>query len=532
MHRRRSFSIRGQLVLWYLGVLAVLMLALGIFQSLTLNSYLRSSAVDDLRHTTYKELAVLGPCYLQSGGDLRRNAQTLARLLGGRDTAVTIVTPALRTLASRGLGPPGTSQPLHLTTSTMRELIGRAGTNSVIPPLGIRATRCPIPLTRERVQQHRKNSALPEWARTLVSGGKLLLLAVPLGPPGQIVGYAILGRSLGPANATIARVLLIFALGAGAALLLAALIALPIINRALRPLRRVADAAQSIAEGDWEKRAHIAHSRDEIGRLGEAFDTMVDRLQAAMVAAAASEERMRGFLADASHELRTPATVLRGSSEVLLIREENGPPELVGALRDMHEEAVRLAKLIDDLLTLSRLDAGQPLAPRPVEVRPFLHEFVAQYASVWPQREIRLDTGGLDGATTQVDPEALRRVLTNLVDNSARYSSASGVITLTGEPGDQSVSITVRDEGPGLGPEEAERVFDRFFRADKGRSRSTGGTGLGLAIVYGLIQQSGGTIDFDTGPERGTTVSVTLPRVAAAFAYKALPPASARVGNR
>jgi two-component system OmpR family sensor kinase len=240
---------------------------------------------------------------------------------------------------------------------------------------------------------------------------------------------------------------------------------------------------------------------------------MVDRLQAAIAVAAASEQRMRRFLADASHELRTPATVLRGASQVLLLQGETERPEVVTALRDMHEEAVRMARLVDDLLTLSRIDAGQQLAPQPVEVRSFLQEFVQRHAAVWPQRSIRLEAQALNGATAYVDPEALRRVLTNLVDNAARYSRSEGDIRVAGSvPDPTSVSLAVIDEGPGLPASELDRIFDRFYRSDEGRSRDSGGTGLGLAIVRGLVEQSGGNINIDTAPDRGTTVTVTLPR--------------------
>jgi two-component system OmpR family sensor kinase len=515
--------MRGQLVLWYLGVLAVLLLALGIFQTITLGTYLRSSTEDSLRHAAYQELGILGPCYLGSSTDLRRNAAKVARLLGGHDTAVTIVTPGGQILAAHGLGPPGATQPLHLSRATVRRLIGSTGSSQSSPATTISLSTCPQPSVYRRRGLHRNKGNVPEWANSLVSPAGLLLVAVPLGPPGTIVGYAILGRSLAPASATLVRVLLVFALGAAVALLLAVLVALPIINRALRPLRRVTETAEAIAGGDLEQRANLALSRDEVGRLGEAFDTMVDRLQAAIAERAASEERMRRFLADASHELRTPATVLRGASQVLLRQGAQGQPDLLAPLRDMHEEAIRLSRLVDDLLTLSRLDAGQQMAPQPVELRSFLSAFVDRYRSVWPSRTIHLDAGNLNGATARVDPEALRRMLTNLVDNAARYSRSDGAITITGEPAPHTVSIAVADEGPGLRSEDARQVFDRFYRANKSRSRDSGGTGLGLAIVHGLVEQSGGKIDMETGPDRGTTVTVTLPRASEAHVQPSVP---------
>lgn len=514
MHARlvRLTSIRGRLVLWYVGVLAVLLAALGIFQTVTLNSYVRSATAAGLRHSAYQELAVLGPCYIRSSAGLHRNARTLARLLAGHDTAVAIVTPSGKALAKQALGPPGATEPMRVSRSTVQQLISAARSS---PPSGstIDVPGCPKPraVTRDHHHDRSRSNFFPgPWS--LGSSGGLLLVAIPLGPPGKVVGYAILGRSLASANATATRLLAVFVVGALIALMLAALVALPIINGALSPLRRIALTAGEIAAGDLEQRANLARSSDEIGRLGEAFDAMVDRLQAAISATTASEERMRRFLADASHELRTPVTVLRGSSQVLL-RQANGErTELKEALREMHEESVRLARLVDDLLTLSRLDEGQQSVSQPVEVRSFLREFLDRYSSVWPGRDIALQGDTLDGTTVAADPEALRRVLTNLIDNAARYSRAGGAISVSGEPDGDAVTIAVGDEGPGLSPEDARHVFDRFYRANKSRSRGSGGTGLGLAIVRGLIEQSGGTIDIDTAPDRGTVVRFTLPR--------------------
>jgi two-component system OmpR family sensor kinase len=517
-------------VLWYLGILALLLVALGVFQSVTLSSYLRSSTALSLRHSAYQELGVLGPCFIRSRTQLRQNAGTLARLLGGHDTAVMIVKPNGQTLASHGLGPPGASTPIHLSAATVNELIGQ-----VEPPSVTNTPAIPAPCPRPDAGSTTRPYHRAELYRSL-SSGNLLLVAVPLGPPGGPVGYAILGHTLQQANATITRLLLVFGLGALAALIIAALVALPIINRALRPLRRVTATAEAIAAGDLAQRAKLSHSPDEIGRLGEAFDTMVDRLESALSARAESEERMRRFLADASHEFRTPATVLRGATQVLLHRWVDGPPDLVSDLADLQAEAVRLSRLVDDLLTLSRIDSGQSLSPQPVELRPFLEEFVGHYGTAWPERTITLNEGRLDGACGFIDPEALRRILTNLVDNAARYSRPDGQIDISGDERDGTVSIAVADAGPGMSQEDAERIFDRFYRANKSRSRNSGGTGLGLAIVRGLVEQSGGTIGLDTGPERGTTVNVPLPRggedgepePAAGGSQEAAAPASAR----
>jgi len=506
--RMRLGSIRRQLVLWYLSLLAIVLLGLGIFQYLTLSQYLRSTIGASLRQSASAQLHALDPCFILSPADLTQNAQSLAGLLGSHDTAVKIVTPSGETVANHWFGFAGHARPLNLSPATIRQLINSTGSGA--PRVASHHAPCePGPPPRQTPHHHRHP---PPQEPPVVSQGNMVLVAVPLGPPSRPVGYALLGQSFADANATLRRSAVVFALGALVAVLLAALIALPLIDRALRPLRRIARTAGAIAEGDLQRRANLSHSSDEVGQLGMAFDTMVDRLQAALTASSESEERMRRFLADASHELRTPLTVLRGSSEVLLRQDARERPDIAAALQGMHEEAVRLSRLVDDLLTLTRLDAGQTLLPEMVPVRPFLEQFADRYAPAWPNRQLELQLGALDGAAALVDPEALRRVLTNLIDNAARYSTPGQPITVSGAAQQDRIALSISDAGPGLGPEDAARVFERFYRGARSRSRHTGGSGLGLAIVQALVSQSGGEVAIETDVTRGTTARVTLPR--------------------
>jgi two-component system OmpR family sensor kinase len=515
MIKKRLGTIRGQLVIWYLSVLGIVLLALGIFVSLTLTQYLRSSTTSSMLDSAYSELSILGPCYITSAAKLNSNAQQLAVSLGSHEIAVKIVTPSGGALADHGFfDTSGQSTPLHLSASTIRQLIrsagGTAGRHAAVP--GPRPSCRSIHPTNHFP---RRPGVRPHG--TLDQNG-LILVAIPLGRRSAPYGYAILGRSFADANAIIRRTEVVFALGALVALLIAGLVALPLINGALRPLRRIARTATAIAGGDLQQRANLAHSPDEIGRLGAAFDTMVDRLQAALMAAHDSEERMRRFLADASHELRTPLTVLRGMSEVLLRQGPRTGPQHDGLL-DLHEESVRLSRLVDDLLTLTRLDAGQALNPEPVLLAPFLSQFAERYGSAWPNRRIDLEVGSIDGAAAYVDPDALRRIVTNLVDNAARYSTAGTPITIgaglpvsSGGEREGAITVAVSDRGPGLSTEDAERVFERFYRGARSRSRQSGGTGLGLAIVQALAEESGGEVTIDTAPDSGTTVTIVLPR--------------------
>jgi signal transduction histidine kinase len=500
----RSFlsSLRGRILLAQLVLFAVLLIGLGVFQSSVLSDYLHDNAVDSITQPARAELEVLGPCFVRSGADLHRNAQALAQLLGSGNTGVKIVDRRGAVLADHAVGVPGKARPLELSAATLEKLIA-----SVPPPLrradsGAGQAGCtPGAARTTRLQR-------PVTATT--TADDFVLVAVALGSPGKRVGYAILGRPLSGVDATLDRVQRIFAVGALAALILSGLASLVLTGLALRPLRRVTKTAEEIAAGGLHRRTHV-RSRDEVGRLGSAFDQMIGRLEEAFARVTESEQRMRRFLADASHELRTPLTALRGTSQVLLRRSDHGRPEVAAAARDIHQETIRLSQLVDDLLTLNRLDADEALQSEEISLPAFMDDFVDRYAGAWPTRRVDFDRAAFDGARVWADPEALRRMLLNVVDNAAKYSSAPSPIVVTAEAGPESVVIRVTDEGPGLSAADRERVFDRFYRGSESRSRRTGGSGLGLSIVQALAERSAGSVSLETEPGSGTTVTITLP---------------------
>jgi two-component system OmpR family sensor kinase len=332
------------------------------------------------------------------------------------------------------------------------------------------------------------------------------------------VGYAVLGRPLESVNDTLERVRTIFAVGALAALCLSGLALFVLTGLALGPLRRVTATAEEIAAGDLGRRTDV-RSRDEVGRLASAFDRMIDRLEEAFSRVTESEQQMRRFLADASHELRTPLTALRGTSQVLLRAPDPGAPEVAAAIEGIHQEAVRLSNLVNDLLTLTRLDAEESLHPEEIPLAAFVDDFRDRYAGAWPARTVDFDRDAFDGARVWADPDAVRRMLLNVVDNAAKYSEPDTPIVVTAYAGPEEVTIHVEDRGPGLTPEERDRAFERFYRGGDGRSRRPGGSGLGLAIVQALAQRSGGSVSLDTAPGRGTTVSLVLPTTGTATAH-------------
>jgi two-component system OmpR family sensor kinase len=265
--------------------------------------------------------------------------------------------------------------------------------------------------------------------------------------------------------------------------------------------------------------------RTEVGRLGRALNTMLAQIESAFGARAASEasarrseDRMRRFVADASHELRTPLTTIRGFAELYRQGGARDPAELDRLMRRIEDQAAQMGLLVEDLLLLARLDQQRPLDRRPVDLLALAAEAVNDARAVAPDRQIELVLGDEDGESALVvlgDDQRLRQVLANLVNNALAHTPAGspvevrvGASSLDGRP---SAAVEVVDHGPGLTPEQAERVFERFYRADPARSHADGGTGLGLSIVAALVAVHGGTVRVDSIPGRGARFRVVLP---------------------
>jgi two-component system OmpR family sensor kinase len=300
-----------------------------------------------------------------------------------------------------------------------------------------------------------------------------------------------------------------------------------IVRASLRPLVEIEQTARAIAAGDLTRRVPDRDPRTEVGRLGRALNTMLAQIESAFGARAASEasarrseDRMRRFVADASHELRTPLTTIRGFAELYRQGGARDPAELDRLMRRIEDQAARMGLLVEDLLLLARLDQQRPLDRRPVDLLALAAEAVNDARAVAPDRRIELVLGGHDGDRERVlvvlgDDQRLRQVLANLVNNALTHTPAGspievrvGAESLDGRPG---AAVEVVDHGPGLTPEQSERVFQRFYRADPARSHADGGTGLGLSIVAALVAVHGGTVGVDSVPGRGARFRVVLP---------------------
>lgn len=341
-----------------------------------------------------------------------------------------------------------------------------------------------------------------------VTGGSREAAALPssLIPAG---GTLVVGVPLNDVNDTLQRLLVIELAVGGLTLAALALLALWLVRLGLRPLDRIGTTADAIAAGDMSQRVADDNPRTEVGRLGRTLNGMLDSIERAFAERAESERRLRQFVGDASHELQTPLTSVRGYAELFRRGAAQRPDDLETTMRRIEAEAARMGVLVDDLLLLARLDEGRPLERRPVDLTRLVGELVGDARVVEPDRPIELVTER--PVVLQGDDVRLRQVVGNLLSNARAHTPAGAPVTVRVLERDGEAVVEVADSGPGLAAEHAARVFERFFRADASRARSSGGSGLGLSIVSAITEAHGGRAEVESTPGRGTTFRVFLP---------------------
>jgi two-component system OmpR family sensor kinase len=325
----------------------------------------------------------------------------------------------------------------------------------------------------------------------------------------QVPGTLILAIPLTETVRTLHNLLVVEGLVSLVVLLAVAGLAWWLVRLGLRPLEGIGQTAGAIAAGDLTRRVEPADERTEIGRLGLSLNAMLSQIEAAFEERRASESRLRRFVGDASHELRTPLTSIRGYAELFRRGADSRPQDLAKTMRAIEAEASRMGLLVDDLLLLARLDQGRPLDREPVNVGRIAAEAVESARAIEPDRPIALDVGG--PAVVTGDQGRLRQVLDNLLDNVRGHTPAGTAVSVTVGVDDAEVVLTVADRGPGLPPEVASRVFERFYRGDPARSRRTGGAGLGLSIVSAIVEAHGGSVRCLPSEGSGATFEVRLP---------------------
>jgi two-component system OmpR family sensor kinase len=279
-------------------------------------------------------------------------------------------------------------------------------------------------------------------------------------------------------------------------------------RKSLAPVVAMSDRAGHISAANLHERLPVQNAKDELGHLASSFNQLLERVDQ-------SFERQRRFMSDASHELRTPAAILRGESEVALSRAQRSAEEYRESLRVLHAEAQRLTHIVEDLFTLTRADAGQyPLSPREF----YLDELVADCAhttrSLALAKQISLSCEVFEELPIRADESLLRRMILNLLDNAIKYTPAGGTVMVACRRAGEEYELSVTDSGPGIPTELQQRVFERFFRVDKARTRSEndgGGAGLGLSIARWIAEAHQGRLVLTRSDSRGSTFSAFFP---------------------
>ena len=321
-------------------------------------------------------------------------------------------------------------------------------------------------------------------------------------------GYVLVGQPLFGIQSQLDALRLFLVAGTLLSLVGAGAASWFIAARALRPLDSMATTAEDIGRTqDLSRRLPEGVTNDEVGRLQRSFNQMLRQLEDAYLRLRSALIAQRRFVADASHELRTPLTTIRGNVGLLLKRDDITSEDRVAALNDIAGESERMSRMVQDLLTLARADAGYHLEKGPIDLRPIVQDVSRQAQTLQPTRRVEL----LDGvpAMVQGNADAIKQLLWILIDNAFKHTREDGHIQVRLLRNDQSAALTVSDDGPGIPAGEMERIFERFYQSDA--SRSGEGTGLGLAIARWIAREHGGRVYAANNPSGGASFTVELP---------------------
>ncbi len=474
----RSFiprSLSGRLIAGVVALVIVLVLAVGAGTYFALQSFLLDRLSQQLRATAAQNSIFFGRCYEKQG-----------QLQCG--------------------GPPPTQKEwVAIINPEFDRSVGLSGTNTSVVPLSLSDA------------ERARFTADPGQVLTIGYESDELLVSAQPTRDGLIVAT---GLSTAEVQRTMQRLVALELIIGGVAVALAMIATFSGVRFSLRGLYRVTDTAQDVAaelspEGaGLDRRVPATDTSAEVTRLTNSMNTLLSAVETQFAARVESEERMRRFLADASHELRTPLTSIRGFAELARMQRALGGSNAVHVddnLDRIESEGMRMSRLVEDLLMLARGDRGGPPSRELIDIFELIHDAVSSARAAFPGREILIDTTQRHQVIG--DSDQLMRVVRNLINNAAVHTRPEAPIHVRGIADGFDVALQVMDGGPGLPPEEAAHVFDRFWRADKARTRARGGTGLGLSIVASIVQAHGGSVRFDSTVEGGSTVTVRLPAV-------------------
>lgn len=335
------------------------------------------------------------------------------------------------------------------------------------------------------------------------------IISVPIMHGNSLVNIVRVGTSLQSLDETLRRLLLVLLITMPLALMASLGGGWFLAGRALRPVGAITQAAQRIADGDLNQRLTVPDTSDEIGRLATTFNAMIGKLEA-------SFKQVRQFTSDASHELRTPLTVLKGEAE-LALRRPRSVEDYRSVLESGLEEIDRMSRIVDELLFLSRADLGEiKIELKPIRLDLLLEDLKRQADVLGHEQDVKITLGLVEPATVPGDEMRLRELFLNLLDNAIKYSRSGSRVDVSLIKHEQTVRVSIADQGIGMSNDEQARIFDRFYRTDMARAYTKKGTGLGLAICKWIVDVHHGVIETQSETGKGSTFSVILPLLGAA----------------
>jgi heavy metal sensor kinase len=493
LRRNRSPGIRVQLTLWYTAIFALLILLFSLILYTTLQAFL-ASGVDSALQLRAQQIA--GGISNESGNIV---IQDVTGELPGLDATATPGEPGKGTPTPKQTGNTGLyGTQSDVNIGTLVRILDEKGQTTYISPAFHALSLPPNSFT---TPLHGMS-----WQDTITAynGQAVRVYSVALSDNGTVFGVLQVGESLAQLTATLQSITIALLIITPFVLLLGAIGSYWLAKRAFRPVLQLTRTTREIKAGDLHRRVPVPRARDEVYELALTFNEMIGRLDQAFT-------QQRRFVADASHELRTPITVIRSITDVAL-EEPRDFEDCVEALSDINAETERLSHLINDLLVLARADEEQlPLEQEPVRLDLLACDVAATMEPLALERGIKLQVQMLSPVVVPGDTARLIQVIMGLVDNALAYTNAGGTVSLGVEVHGGLARLVVRDTGIGIAEENIAHIFERFYRADPARSRLISGSGLGLAIADRVVRAHGGSITVESQVDQGSTFTITLP---------------------
>ena len=463
-------------------------------------------------------LLTLAPLFIigLAAADFGTYAALQSSLLQGVDKQLVVIAPGvlnvLENTTEQG-GPPhgGFGQQDALPAGTYGELVDSSGVPSVAGyPYGatVQTTSTSHPVFPAGIAKHIGTTLTVPGTGSWESY-RVLVSAVQQPFPGPSQYALVVAVPLDGVESTLST-LLLFEIGISSGITLIVLVATwLLVRRGMRPLERMGATARSIAARGPGSRVTPSNERTEVGRLGLALNEMLGQIERAFAERDVTEQRLRHFVSDASHELRTPLTSMRGYAELLQRNPNMSRDDVVLAMRRIEDETRRMGVLVDDLLLLARLDQGRPLDKAPVDLTSMVNDAVSDARAADPERTVtaRIETP----MVVTGDDLRLRQAVANLMRNALVHTPTGSPVEVALLSQNGHAEIDVIDHGPGVPPEQRQRIFERFHRADPDRSRDQGGSGLGLSISTAVVTAHGGRISLIDTPGGGATFRIELP---------------------